>query len=102
MNILKATFFKNGSHEIRPVTCANITETAVAFNRTSSQAQATHSSQKIESRQHLTTRYCMNEAEAIRFIDSMYQQAINELERKVKSHEQSRAELFSNTAQEVA
>lgn len=96
MNILKATFFKNGSHEIRPVTCANITETAVAFNRTSSQTQARHSSQKIESRQHLTTRYCMCESEATRFIDSMYQIAINEFERQVKAHEQARSTLFTS------
>jgi len=94
MNILKASFFKGGSHEIREVTCAKLTDSAVCFDRPSRDAQAMHSSYKILSRQTLGTRYCETESEAKQFIKSQYRNAIESLENQIKTHEEASLEMF--------
>jgi len=94
MQILKASFFKGGSHEIREVTCAKLTDSAVCFDRPSHDVQAMHSKYKILSRQTLGTRYCETESEAKQFIKSQYRNAIESLQQQIKTHEESSMEMF--------
>jgi len=76
----KAVFFKNGSHNITELECKELTDDAIVISRTPEEMTAAHSSAPIiQQRETSSTRFCSSINEAVDFIESKYQDKIEEI-----------------------
>lgn len=80
MQIFKATFYSNVSHKIEPIICIKITDTSVVIPRSPNEIKQFNSNKPVISRRELNgARYCETEKEAIDYLDSKYQEKIEQL-----------------------